>query len=173
MVARPSAAGQVRTYTGTISPVKLLRMNRYIDELGEPHLYLAGLKLWVHGYQYRDADDYWDGNWLNATAICSENGATVLVRGAFIRTNEISDWQHAVVKLLAEVEGEAKLACMEPEIGVTLKAGSLGSVEMEVQITPDQLTQEHRFTFSIDQSYLHSLSSQCVRLLNDFPIRGT
>jgi hypothetical protein len=30
---------------------------------------------------------------------------------------------------------------MEPEIAVTLKAKSLGAVEMEVQITPDQLTQ--------------------------------
>ena len=100
-------------------------MNRYINELGEPHLHLAGLKLWVHGYQYTDGDDYWDGNWLNATAICADNGATVMIRGAFIRTNEIYDWQHAVEKLLA------------------------------------------------DQSYLQPLSSQCARLLNHFPIRGT
>lgn len=165
--------GQERTYIETTSPDKLLRMNRYIDELSEPHLHLAGLKLWVHAYQYRDANDYWDGNWLNATAICSENGATVLVRVAFIRTNEICDWQHSVDKLLAAMEGEAKLACLEPEIGVTLKACCLGAVEMEVQITPDHLTQEHRFTFAIDQSYLHPFSSQCVRLLNDFPVRGT
>lgn len=95
----------------------------------------------------------------------------MLVRGAFIRTNEIYDWQLAVDKLLADMEGEAKLVCMEPEIGVTLKARFLGAVEMEVQITPDQLTQEHRFTFAIDQSYLLPLSSQCVRLLNDFPRR--
>jgi hypothetical protein len=148
-------------------------MNRYIDELGAPHLYLAGLKLWVHGYQYRDAEDYWDGNWLNATAICSENGATVLVRGAFIRTDEISDWQHAVDKLLVAMEGKVHLACMEPEISVTLKARPLGTVEMEVRITPDQVTQEYRFTFTIDQSYLHPFSSQCVRLLSDFPVRGT
>jgi hypothetical protein len=148
-------------------------MNRYMNEQGEPYLHLAGLKLWVHGYQYRDATDYWDGNWLNATAICAENGATVLVRRAFIRTNEIADWQHAVDKLLAETEDVARLACMESEISVTLAAQSLNAVKMEVQITPDQLTQEHRFTFFIDQSYLHRLSSQCVRLLNDFPIRGT
>jgi hypothetical protein len=116
--------------------------------------------------------DYWDGNWLNATAICSENGATVLVRGAFIRTNEINDWQLAVAKLSAGLKGEAKLECMEPEIAVTLNAKTLGAVEMEVQITPDHLTQEHRFTFAIDQSYLEPLSSQCARLLSAFPIRG-
>jgi len=148
-------------------------LNLHLNELGEPHLHLAGLKLWVHGYQFRDVDDYWDGNWLNATAVCSENGATVLVRGAFIRTNEIQDWQYGVDKLLASLEGEAKLECMEPEIAVTLRAKSLGAVEMEVQITPDQLTQEHRFTFAIDQSYLEPLSSQCVRLLNAFPVRGS
>lgn len=150
-----------------------LRMNGYMDELGKPHLHLAGFKLWVHGYEYRDATDYWDGNWLNATAICSENGATVLVRGAFIRTDEIHHWQLAVEKLNAEMDGEAQLACMDPEIGVTLKAQSLGAIEMEVHITPDHLTQEHRFTFAIDQSYLQSLLSQCVRLLSEFPIRGT
>jgi hypothetical protein len=143
-----------------------------LNELGEPHLHLAGLKLWVHGYQYRDVDDYWDGNWLNATAICSENGATVLVRGAFIRTEEIGHWQHAVEKLLADLKGEAKLKCMEPEIAVTLRATSLGAVAMEVQITPDELTQQHQFIFAIDQSYLEPLSSQCARLLNAFPIRG-
>lgn len=71
------------------------------------------------------------------------------------------------------MESEAKLVCIEPEVGVTLKVRPLGTVEMEVQITPDQLTQEHRFTFAIDQSYLLPFSSQCVRLLNDFPIRCT
>jgi hypothetical protein len=74
--------------------------------------------------------------------------------------------------LIEDLESEAKLECMEPEIAVTLKAKSLGAVEMEVQITPDQLTQERRFTFAIDQSYLEPLSSQCSRLLNSFPIRG-
>jgi hypothetical protein len=147
-------------------------LNLGLDELGEPHLHIAGLKLWVHGYQYRDVSDYWDGNWLNATAICSENGATVLVRGAFIRTNEINNWQLAVAKLSAGLKGEAKLEFMEPEIAVTLNAKTLGAVEMKVQITPDHLTQEHQFTFAIDQSYLEPLSSQCARLLSAFPIRG-
>lgn len=147
-------------------------MNHHLNDLGEPHLRLAGLKLWIHGYQYRDVEDYWDGNWLNATAICSENGSTVLVRGAFIRTDEIGRWQHAVEKLRVDLTGAAKLECMEPEIAVTLRATSLGPVELEVQITPDQLTQQHRYTFAIDQSYLEPLISQCARLLNDFPIRG-
>lgn len=147
-------------------------MNSYTNQLGEPDLELAGLKLWIHGYQYRDVDDYWDGNWLSATAFCSENGATVLINGSFIRTTEIDDWQRAVEKLRTRLEGEARLECMEPELAVTLKGASLGAVEMQVEITPDHLTQEHKFTFSIDQSYLDPLSTQCARLLQAFPIRG-
>lgn len=147
-------------------------MDHYLTELGEPHIDLAGLKLWIHGYQFRDCNDYWDGNWLNATAICSEGGATVLVRGFFIRNDELFNWQCAVEKLSVDLAGEANLECMEPELGVTLTAKPLGAVEMEVNITPNHLTQEHSFQFSIDQSYLKPLSSQCARVLDAFPIRG-
>lgn len=147
-------------------------MNNYIDGLGEPDIKLAGLKLWVHGYQFRDSNDCWDGNWLNATAICSEGGSSVLVQGHFIRTDEIAQWQSAVEKLGVELTGEASLRCMEPYIAVTLKAVSLGAVEMEVQITPNLLTQDHKFRFEIDQSYLQPLSSQCARVLQAFPLRG-
>jgi hypothetical protein len=146
-------------------------MNSYVDELGEPDLDLAGFKLWVHGYQFQDADDYWDGNWLRATAVCSANAASALVSGPFIRNTEIKDWQLAVDELYLKLEGQAALDCMEPGLPVTLKAASLGSVAMDVEITPDHLTQEHKFHFSIDQSYLRRLSSQCARLLENFPIR--
>ncbi len=143
-----------------------------LNKLGEPHLHLAGLKLWVHGYQYRDVDDHWDGNWLNTTGMCAANGATALIRGAFLRTNEIHDWQLAVDKLSVDLKGEAILDCMEPELAVILIAQTPGVVEMEVRITPDELTEESRFTFAIDQSELLSLSAQCAQLLTAFPIRG-
>jgi hypothetical protein len=151
---------------------KVFEMSNYIHELGEPDIKLAGLKLWVHGYQFRESDDYWDGNWLNATVICSEGGSSVLVQGNLIRTDEIIQWQGAVEKLGVELTGEASLQCMEPSIAVTLKAVSLGKVEMEVQITPNQLTQDHTFRFEIDQSYLLPLRSQCAQVLNAFPLRG-
>lgn len=147
-------------------------MNPHLNVLGKPHIELAGLKLWVHSYQYRNADNYDDANWLNATAICSGKGATVQVEGAFFRTTEIFAWQRAVEELAANLAGEARLDCLEPEIAVTLQSTSLGAVEMQVRITPDQLAQEHRFSFAIDQSYLGPLASQCASVLNDFPIRG-
>lgn len=147
-------------------------MNRYFNDLDKPHIELAGLKLWVHSYQYPDANDYDDANWLNATAICSNRGAAVRVEGAFIRTTEIFAWQHAVETLAANSVGEARLDCVEPELAITLKGLPLGPVQVHIQITPDQLNQEHSFTFSIDQSSLGPLVLQCASLLRSFPIRG-
>jgi hypothetical protein len=147
-------------------------MNDNLLHLGDPHLKLAGLKLWVHGYQYQECDDYWDGNWLRATAICSDSGASVQISGAFIRNTEIAHWQLALEEMGVNLAGEARLECTEPDLAVTLKSQPLGAVEMTVEITPDHLNQEHRFVFLIDQSYLGQLSSQCVGLLAAFPIRG-
>ena len=45
--------------------------------LGEPALRIAGFQLWVHGYQFPDSNDYWDGNWLRVTVHCGAAGASV------------------------------------------------------------------------------------------------
>jgi len=42
---------------------------------------------------------------------------------------------------------------------------------MEVQITPDHLTQNHKFLADIDQSYLAGFLAQCRAVLAEYPIR--
>jgi hypothetical protein len=62
-------------------------------KLGAPNLELEGLQIWVHGRQFPDSNDYWDGNWLRVTAHCGRNSATSLrpVR-SFISQNSIDGW---------------------------------------------------------------------------------
>ncbi|MFC4159857.1 hypothetical protein [Chitinimonas lacunae] len=43
---------------------------RELEALGEPDLLIAGLRVWIHGSQFPNAVDYWDGNWLRVTAYC-------------------------------------------------------------------------------------------------------
>ena len=43
-----------------------------IARLGKPDLRVAGFQLWVHGREFPDAQDEWDGNWLRLTAHCGE-----------------------------------------------------------------------------------------------------
>lgn len=92
----------------------------------------AGLEIWIHGRQFENAHDSWDGNRLQATAHCGARGADVWIEGP-----------HPV-----------------------------GHLEILVEITPDHLTQEHKFRFEVDQSYLPGLISQCRKILSRWPARS-
>jgi hypothetical protein len=45
-----------------------------------------------------------------------------------------------------------------------------GGVEGDVEITPDHLTQRHRFTLELDQSYLPGLIASCDAILDRLPV---
>jgi len=146
--------------------------DRMFERLGAPHLKLEGLQIWVHGRQFPDAHDYWDGNWLRVTAHCGGSGASVFVTGSFIHLGELDRWLIEAQTLQRDLNGEAKLACIEPELSVSLKC-ILGQIAMEVQITPDHMTQRHSFQFGIDQTYLIPLIDQCQSILDEYPIRNS
>jgi hypothetical protein len=142
-------------------------------KLGTPDLKLEGLQIWIHGRQFPDAADYSDGNWLRVTAHCGGSGASVFATGSIIHLSELDGWRVESEELLKNLSGEAKLACMEPALSVTLKAGSLGHITMDVSITPDHMRQRHWFQFEIDQSYLPLLVKQCQSILEVYPIKGS
>ena len=147
--------------------------NDAFARLGTPDLKLEGLQIWVHGRQFPDLHDYWDGNWLQVTAHCGETGASVFATGSIIHLSELDRWRSETEALLKNLNGEAKLNCMEPNLAASLKAVSLGHITFEVSITPDQMTQRHWFQFSIDQTYLPPLVKQCRAILEAYPIRGS
>lgn len=61
---------------------------------------------------------------------------------------------------------------LDPELRLEMKAlKSLGYLELSVEITPDNISQEHRFRFEIDQSYLPPLVAEIMKLLEKFPYR--
>lgn len=136
-----------------------------------PHIKLAGLRIWVHGRQFPDAEDYDDANWLRITAQCGAQGALVKVSGNFIHLSEIADWLDQCEVLKKTLAGTANLECMEPELAVHLSAESLGKIIMRVKITPDHMTQEHVFDFAIDQTYLNNLIQECRKLLAEYPLK--
>ncbi len=144
-----------------------------VDALGPPALEILGFQLWIHGRQFPDAQDFWDGNWLNVTAHCGSNGASVSVSGAIFMVPDLEQWATQCRTLYENFQGEARLDPCEPNLLVTLRCSDRrGHILMRVEITPDQVTQEHRMDFEIDQSYLPSLIAQCRAIIEEFPIRG-
>ncbi len=147
------------------------KLTGYVMPQGPPDIKLAGLQIWVHGLEFPDADDYWDGNWLNITAICRAEGASVGLSGNFIHLPEIERFLEETETLYKNLEGEAGLYCMELVLWVSLKALTMGQIAMSVDISPDYSTQEHRFKFQIDQSYLPALILGCKNILAKYPVK--
>ncbi len=150
-----------------------MQSEKAIANLGLPSLKIAGFQLWVHGREFPDSDDYWDGNWLNITAHCGAQGASVWVSGAIITTMDIAMFLRKCERLRDEVTGEAGIQPVEPNLEVLLQATDrLGHIRMRVQITPDHMSQRHEMTFEIDQSFLPEIITQCKAIIEDFRVKS-
>lgn len=142
-------------------------------DLGEPDLKIAGFQVWVHGRQFPEANDYYDGNWPRITAHCGAAGASVWTQGAIVMVTDIGAFGDQCAAMLRGVSNSAALKPLEPELRVLLEtADDLGHVRAQIEITPDQLAQYHKMEFDIDQSYLSGIIKQCAAVLGQYPICG-
>ena len=143
------------------------------DKLGPPALKISGLQLWVRGRQFPDAQDPWDGNWLNVTTHCGAGGASVWASGAILMVSDIARWVTECEHLYERLQGEAILQTCEPNLLVSIRSSDrIGHMIMRVEITPEHMTQQHKFEFEIDQSYLPSLITHCRAIIAEYPVRG-
>jgi hypothetical protein len=140
--------------------------------IDDPDLTIAGLKIWVHGRQFPESGDYHDANWLFITAQCDAEGARVTATGPILQITEILHFLKSCEILATTLRGSAILPCREPNLAVELDAKSHGHIAITVEITPEHLSQWHRFEFDADQTYLPPIISGCRNLLKRFPIRG-
>ena len=93
------------------------------EQLGPPSLRLAAFQLWVHGWQFPEARDKWDGNWLNVTAHCGQNGASAWATGAILDTVGLLRFRGELERLYQTLSGEAVLESHEPNVVVRVTAG--------------------------------------------------
>ena len=144
-----------------------------VEELGEPALQVSGFQLWVHGYQFPDLADYWDGNWLRVTAHCGGPGASVWTSGAILRNVELLGLAEGCNALREGQAQRAELAPLEPDLKLSIEPRDrTGHFSVVVEITPDHLTQQHSFEFEIDQTYLPGIARMCRAIVEAYPVRG-
>ncbi len=141
------------------------------EHYGPPAFKIAGFCVWVFGREFDAAEDYWDGNWLRVVAQCGAEGALVRASGAVLHLSEVQRWLEQLRPLHASLTGGAELACIEPYLNAKVDLKD-GRGTLVVDITPDHLTQQHKFEFQVDQSYLPELISALERLLREYPVRG-
>ena len=143
-----------------------------LEDLEEPDLTVGPLKVWVHGREFPQATDYWDGNWLKVTAYCAAPGAGVWVKGPILHLSEVVGLLRGCESLYENLAGRALLDCREPYLRVELAAARGGRIGVTVLITPNHLEQFHRFQTELDQTYLPAIITACRRLLEQYPLRG-
>ncbi|HVW21484.1 MAG TPA: hypothetical protein VHC86_09735 [Opitutaceae bacterium] len=139
----------------------------------EPSIAFGPLRIWVHGRQFPDAGDYWDGNWLRATAECIGEGSVVRIQGNFLHLGELCRWKKAVEEFQRTLEGKVELPTIEPNLAVEFDGRNprTGHFDCKVSITGEHLSERHEFQFSSDQSYLPNLIACLGAILRAYPIR--
>jgi hypothetical protein len=142
-----------------------------LEALGEPDLEILGLRLWVHGRQFPQSKDYWDGNWLIVTARCSYPQSSVCAHGSIVHLGEIYGLLHATEILYQTLRGQAELCCIEPNLAVELLAQTGGHIRVKISITPEHLSESHSYTDGFDQTYLPPIIAGCKAILAKFPLR--
>ena len=148
-----------------------MRLPEHLDDLGPPALKLAGLELWVHGRASPGAAEPWDEDWLRVTAYCAAPGARVWVSGSVLGSTSLAAWAAECEALRDTLSGRAELHPLEPNLRVLLEpAGRTGALLLAVAITPDHMSQEHRFEFAVDQSYLPQLLDDLRAILHQYPV---
>ena len=143
------------------------------EQLGPPSVRLAFIQIWVHGRQFPDAQDRWDGNWLNVVVHCGKDGASVWAQGAFLDSVALSRFKDDLHRIYRTLAGVAVLESDEPNVKARVESSdSAGHLRVRIEITPDHLSQGHWFEFEADQSYLPPLIEQLDSVLKAFPVRG-
>jgi hypothetical protein len=134
---------------------------------------LGGLTVWIEGYEFPDAADYWDANWVMTRVQCTGQHTVVKLRDPCLRLPVLASWADACRRLLNGESDTAALAPMEPYLDITIdrEAEPKGLVTT-VKITPDNVTEFHEFRFPIEPSHVEKLIESISVVLSRLPLRS-
>jgi hypothetical protein len=134
-----------------------------------PSLVLGGLRLWVLGKASPESVEWYDGTWLDVRAQCVAPGATVTASGPLLTVEDLGRLLAGMEAMLSGRASAAEMSPLEPNLVVGLTGNSKGRLRIDVRITPDPMTQEHRFFFDAGIGYLPGPIAQCREILGRFP----
>jgi hypothetical protein len=142
------------------------------DPLGAPTIDLGGFHLWIHGRQFPDALDRWDGNWLHVTAHCAATDASVTVSGPVLDAVGLKRFRDELAALERGTTGDATLSSDEPNIRLRVAGNGSSRLHLRVELSSRPEVQGHWFEFDVDRGRLAATLRQLEGAVEAFPIRG-
>jgi len=127
---------------------------------------------------YPQANDYWDGNWLDAE-IEVEVKPWRARYNANLRTDEFAGFRRELEGMHAMDRRDARFSPMEPWLDLDLHLDTLGHIDMRGNIGPEgfgKVFGQARLVFEIqefmDQTFLPPIIEQLRATEREFPIVG-
>ena len=133
-----------------------------------PSLTLGGLSVWVLNKASPESVEWYEGTWLEVRAECTAPGATVTAGGPLLTVEDLGRLLAGMEAMQAGRASAAEMSPLEPNLVVGLTTNSRGGLRIDVRLTPDSTTQEHRFFFDADLAYLAGPVAQCRSILARF-----
>ena len=109
---------------------------------------------------------------LDVLARYEASGAIVEASGRLLRNTDLVRFCTQCKTLYQTLHGSAVLESYEPNLAVCLRGDGQGHIDVETKITPDHMTQRHRFQHAMDQTFLPGIMLAVERVLQRVPVRG-
>ncbi|MEP1080088.1 hypothetical protein NDI52_32500 [Leptolyngbya sp. PL-A3] len=118
------------------------------------------------------AQDYWDGNWLNAD-IEIDAGAFRGRYGAYLRAEELLSFRDAITRLYSFDSKEARFETMERQLSINIAGDSLGHFTAKCEAV-DQAGIGNRLSFSLsfDQTEIPAMLKGLDAIVREYPVIG-
>ena len=142
------------------------------NQLGKPSLTIKGFQLWVHDRQFPNRSDYWDGNWLLATAHCRGSITDVwIISAPFIHLSELARFKDELEEFIEGTTDKAVLSTLEQLLFIEFE-GKSDEILMKVDIAPNHIDKKHEYLFIVSKNDIDRLNPELNELLNQYPIKG-
>ena len=137
-----------------------------------PQIEILDLQIEVRQYQYLEANEYYDANWLDVGIRYAGLSSKIWFDEPCLLTVDLLAFRDELISLSELGTDKASLTPLEPYIRLDIKrVGSLGGLEVDLVLRPDPVCESHRLTMSADLSYLPRVIAQLNKVLAQFPVR--
>jgi hypothetical protein len=125
----------------------------------KPDIGIGNFKIWLYEKEAFEIG--------YAIIACSSANSCVFLEGYYVDLDGLRGWKYECEKLYKTFSGLAELSFYEPHVKarITLNEKGQGSLYVEINC-PDSMTEEHKYTFEIDQTYIGPLIQDLTKVLS-------
>ena len=118
------------------------------------------------------AEDYWDGNWLECLIDLRAGAFTGRYR-ASLRADEFASFRGELMRLYESLGNQAVFASMEEWLSITVTGDGMGHFQAECRARDEAgVGNTLQFVLGCDQTEIPAMVRSLDLILEGFPVRG-